>query len=141
MSTDNKTVIRTFIEEVINQGRLERTDEFVIEDFVELDPFPGQAPGREGLKAVILQMRSAFPDIHWAVDEMVAEGDKLVTRFTWTGTHQGEFLGVPATGRSVSIKGIVVDSLEGGKMVDSRMLLDVLGMMMQLGMTLAPGEN
>lgn len=141
MSTDNKTVIRTFIEEVINQGRIERTDEFVIEDFVELDPFPGQAPGREGLKAVILQMRSAFPDIHWAVDEMVAEGDKLVTRFTWTGTHQGEFLGVPATGRSVSIKGIVVDSLEGGKMVDSRMLLDVLGMMMQLGMTLAPGEN
>lgn len=141
MSTDNKTVIRTFIEEVINQGRLERTDEFVIEDFVELDPFPGQAPGREGLKAVILQMRSAFPDIHWAVDEMVAEGNKLVTRFTWTGTHQGEFLGVPATGRSVSIKGIVVDGLEGGKMVDSRMLLDVLGMMMQLGMTLGPGEN
>jgi len=141
MSTDNKIVIRTFIEEVINQGRLERTDEFVIEDFVELDPFPGQAPGREGLKAVILQMRSAFPDIHWAVDEMVAEGDKLVTRFTWTGTHQGEFLGVSATGRPVSIKGIVVDTLEGGKMVDSRMLLDVLGMMMQLGMTLGPGEN
>ena len=64
MSTnDNKSVIRTFIEDVINQGRLERADDIVIEDFVELDPLPGQAQGREGLKEVIRQMRSAFPDI------------------------------------------------------------------------------
>ena len=142
MSTDNnKNVIRMFIEEVVNQGRLDRTDEFVIEDFVELDPFPGQVQGREGLKEVILQMRSAFPDIRWVVDDMVAEGDKVVTRFTWSGTHQAAFLGVPATGRPVSVKGIVIDRLESGRMADSRMLLDTLGMMLQLGMALSPNAS
>lgn len=98
MSTNNnKSVISTLIEDVINQGRLERADDIVMEDFVELDPLPGQAQGREGLKEVIRQMRSAFPDIRWTVDEMLAEGDKVFTRFTWSGTHEGAFLGIPGT--------------------------------------------
>jgi steroid delta-isomerase-like uncharacterized protein len=98
---NNKVVIGKFIEEVINQNRLARADDLVVEGFVELDPFPAQRQGREGLKEVLGMMRAGFPDIHWVVEEMVAEGDKVVTRFTWTGTHRGEFLGVPATGRSV----------------------------------------
>ena len=134
MSTnDNKGVIMTFIEEVINQGRLERADDLVVEDFVELDPLPGQAQGREGLKEVIGQIRSAFPDIRWTVDEMVAEGDKVFSRFTWSGTHEGAFLGVPATGRRITVKGMVIDRLAAGKMADSRILMDTLGMMQQLG--------
>ncbi len=116
----NKTVIRTFVEDVINQGRLERADDMVIENFVELDPLPGQTQGREGLKEIIRQIRAAFPDIHWAIDEMVAEGDKVFSRFTWTGTHKGAFLGVPATGRRITVKGVVIDRLESGKMADSR---------------------
>jgi steroid delta-isomerase-like uncharacterized protein len=120
------------LEEVINQGRLEQADELVAVDFVELDPLPGQRQGREGLKEVIGMMRAAFPDIHWAADETVASGDKVVTRFTWTGTHQATFLGVPA-GRSVNVKGIVIDRLVGGKMTDSRILMDNLTMMQQLG--------
>src|ERR1051326_8107279 len=107
MSTyDNKSVIRIFIEDVINQGRLQRADENVIEDFVELDPLPGQAQGREGLKEAIRQMRRAFPDIHWTIDEMLAEDTKVFTRFTWAGTHEGAFLGVPATGRRITVKGM-----------------------------------
>ena len=130
MSTnDNKSVIRTFIEDIINQGRLERADDIVIEDFVELDPLPGQAQGREGLKEVIRQMRSAFPDIRWTVDEMLAEGDKVFTRFTWSGTHDGVFLGIPGTGRRITVKGMVIDRLVAGKMADSRILMDTLGMM------------
>jgi steroid delta-isomerase-like uncharacterized protein len=135
MSTtgNNKAVVSRFIEEVINQNRMDRADDLVVEDFVEMDPFPGQRQGREGLKEVLGMMRAAFPDIHWVIDEMVAEGDKVVTRFTWTGTHRSAFLGVPATGRSVTVKGVVMDQLADGKMNKSRLLMDSLGMMQQLG--------
>jgi steroid delta-isomerase-like uncharacterized protein len=129
----NKVVIEKFLEEVINQNRMDSADALVVEDFVELDPLPGQRQGREGLKGVLAMMRAAFPDIHWAVEEMVAEGDTVVTRFTWTGTHRGVFLGVPATGRNVSVKGVVIDQLADGKMSKSRILMDSLGMMQQLG--------
>jgi steroid delta-isomerase-like uncharacterized protein len=129
----NKVVIGKFLEEVINQNRMDLADALVVEDFVELDPLPGQRQGSEGLKEVLAMMRAAFPDIHWAVEEMVAEGDTVVTRFTWTGTHRGVFLGVPATGRNVSVKGVVIDQLADGKMSKSRILMDSLGMMQQLG--------
>jgi steroid delta-isomerase-like uncharacterized protein len=117
MSTteNNKAVIAKFLDEVINQNRMERANDLVVEDFVELDPLPGQRQGREGLKEVLGMMRAAFPDMHWAVEEMVAEGDSVVTRFTWTGTHRGVFLGVAATGKSVVVKGVVIDQLAGGK--------------------------
>jgi steroid delta-isomerase-like uncharacterized protein len=143
MSTnDNKSILMTFVEEVINQGRLERADDIVIETFVELDPLPGQAQGREGLKEVIRQMRSAFPDLRWIVDEMVAEGDKVCfPASTWSGTHEGAFLGVPATGRRITVKGMVVDRLVAGKMADSRILMDALGMMQQLGALPVPAAG
>jgi len=130
---DNKDVIRRFIEEVLNQGRFEQLDELVLEDFVELDPLPGQSTGREGLQDVIRQMRGAFPDMHWVIEEMIGEADKVCTRFTWTGTQRGPFVGVPATGRRVTVKGVVIDRLHSGKMADSRILMDTLGMMQQLG--------
>jgi steroid delta-isomerase-like uncharacterized protein len=121
------------LEEVINQGRFEQADELVAVDFVELDPLPGQRQGREGLKEIIGMLRTAFPDMNWVVDETVASGDKVVTRFTWTGTHRGTFLGIPATSRSVRVKGVVIDRLVGGMMTDSRILMDNLSMMQQLG--------
>lgn len=142
MSTnDNKSVIRMFIEDVINQGRLERANDLVIEDFVELDPLPGQAQGREGLKKVIHQIRSAFPDVFWTIDEMLAEDDKVFTRFTWTGTQRGAFLGIPATGRRITVKGMVIDRLVAGRMAESRILMDTLGMMQQLGALPAAAAN
>src|ERR1700730_9347714 len=98
--SENVSVIARFLEEVINQGRLEQANEIVAEDFVELDPLPGQRQGREGLKDVIGMLRTAFPDMNWVVEEMIAEGEMVVTRFTWTGTQQGTFMGIPATGRS-----------------------------------------
>jgi steroid delta-isomerase-like uncharacterized protein len=138
MSATNKEVIRAFIEEVINEGRFERMTDLVKEDFIEIDPLPGQQQGREGLKAVLMQMRSAFPDIHWVVLEMISEDDKVVTRFTWSGTHRDQFLGIPATGKPVVVKGIVIDRLEAGKMAHSRILMDTLGLMQQLGILPAP---
>ncbi len=138
MSATNKEVIQAFIEEVLNQKNLNRANDLVKEDFVELDPLPGQAQGREGLKAILRVLWSAFPDMHWTVNEMVAEGEKVVTRFVWTGTHRGAFLGIPATGKSVEVKGVVIDRLENGKMADSRILMDTMGLMQQLGVIPGP---
>ena len=131
--SENRAVVQRFLEEVINEGRLEQADEIVAEDFVELDPLPGQRQGREGLKEVIGMLRAAFPDMHWVVEEMIAEGEQVVTRFTWTGTQQGTFMGIPATGRNVVVKGVVIDRIVGGMMTDSRILMDTIGMMQQLG--------
>ena len=130
---DNAAIVQRFIDEVINQGRYEVCDEIVAEDFVELDRLPGQREGREGLKEIIAMMRSAFPDIHWVTDESISSGGKVVTRFTWTGTHRGDFFGIPATGRPITVKGVVIDHLVDGRMTDSRILMDTYGMMMQLG--------
>lgn len=130
-----------FVEEVINQGRLDSADQLVEADFIELDPLPGQRQGREGLKETIAMMRTGFPDIHWVTDETVAAGDKVVSRFTWTGTHRGDFLGIPATGKSVTVRGVVIDRLNAGKMADSRILMDTLGLMQQLGVVPSPGNG
>jgi steroid delta-isomerase-like uncharacterized protein len=132
-AAENKALVSSFVEEVINKGRLERVNDLVALDFVELDPLPGQQQGREGLKQLIAAFRTAFPDIRWVIEEMLGEGDKVFSRFTWHGTHRGEFFGVPATGRQIAVKGMVVDRVVAGKMVDSRILMDGLGMMTQLG--------
>lgn len=129
----NVMVVGRFLEEVLNRGRFEVADEIVAEDFVELDPLPGQRQGREGLVEVVKGLHTAFPDMHWKAEETIASGDKVVTRFTWTGTQTGEFLGIPTTGRGVIVKGVVIDRVVGGRMTDSRILMDTMGLMQQLG--------
>lgn len=111
----NSNVVRRFIEEVLNQGKVDAAGQFFWEDMVEQVPLPGQGPGLEGLKDVLRGLRAAFPDMHWSVQEQIAEGDKVLSRFEWTGTHQGTFLGVPATDRPVTVWGMVIDRFEGGK--------------------------
>lgn len=129
----NRSIVRRFVEEVLTRGRIESAGEFFWEDMVEQVPLPGQGPGLAGLRDVLRGMRAAFPDMHWTVEEQIAEGDKVVTRFEWTGTHQAEFFGVPATGRPVRVWGMVIDRLEGGRIKDTRIIMDALGLMMQLG--------
>ncbi|WP_367873085.1 ester cyclase [Luteolibacter sp. Populi] len=136
---NNIAVVNGFITEVINEGRIDACGKFFWDNMVEQVPLPGQGPGIEGLKEMLTGYRAAFPDVRWTIDEQVAEGDKVVTRFTWTGTHRGEFLGVPATGRPVSVWGVVIDRLEGGKIKDTRIIMDTLGLMMQFGVIPTPG--
>ncbi|WP_238325919.1 ester cyclase [Bryobacter aggregatus] len=131
-------MVRRFAEEVITQGNIDSASRFVWEDVVELVPFPGQGPGLEGLKDILRGMRSSFPDLNFAIEEQIAQGDKVVSRFEWVGTHQHEFLGVPATGRQVRVWGIVIDRIEEGRIKDTRIIMDMLGLMMQLGVFPAP---
>ena len=136
--TDNSTIVKNFVDVVLNKGEIEASETFFWEDMVEQAPFPGQEPGLAGLKDVLRGMRTAFPDMHWSVEEQIAEGDKVVTRFEWTGTHRAEFFGVPATNRLVKVWGVVIDRLEGNKIKDTRIIMDALGLMMQLGAFPAP---
>jgi predicted ester cyclase len=78
-------------------------------------------------------MRAGFPDIVFSIREQITEGDKVASRFEWTGTHKGEFLGIPATDRRVRVWGIVIDRLEDGRIKDTRIIMDTLGLMTQLG--------
>ena len=134
MSTqENAAAVRRFAEEVITKGDLDSAAKYVWEDVVEQVPLPGQGPGLEGLKDILRGMRSAFAGLNFAVQEQIAEGDKVVSRFEWTGTHQGDFLGVPATGRQVRVWGIVIDRLVEGRIKDTRIIMDMLGLLMQLG--------
>ncbi len=134
----NSDIVRGVFEKVLNLGDIDAAGEFFWEDMAEQVPLPGQGPGLEGLKDALRGLRAAFPDMHWKVQEQVAEGAKVVSRFEWTGTHRGTFLGVPATGRPVTVWGIVIDRLEGGKIKDTRIIMDTLGLMIQLGVVPPP---
>jgi predicted ester cyclase len=127
-------VMARFGKEVLYEKNLSVVDEIAAEDFVELDPIPGQPPGRDGLKTFLATVLfPAFPDQQWVTEEQVNDGDKVVSRFTLYGTHQGTFMGIPATGRRIAVKGVVIDRVVGGKWKDSRILLDNLGLLQQLG--------
>ncbi len=134
----NSEIVLRFIEEVLNQGKVDTAGQFFWEDMVEQVPLPGQGPGLEGLKDVLRGLRAAFPDMHWSVQEQIAEGDKVLSRYEWTGTHQGTFLGVPATERPVTVWGMVIDRFEGGKIKETRIIMDTLGLMTQLGVVPVP---
>jgi steroid delta-isomerase-like uncharacterized protein len=136
-------VMARFGVEVLNNKNLSAIDEIAAEDYVELDPLPGQAPGREGLKAFLATVSfPAFPDQRWVTDEQIAEGDKVVSRFTMYGTHRGDFMGIPATGRTIAVKGVVIDRVVDGRWKDSRLLMDTLSLLQQLGaLPPAPSDN
>src|SRR5580700_3972569 len=138
MGQDNATIIRRFADEVITAGKIDSAAHYVWEDVVEQVPLPGQGPGLEGLKDVLRSMRAGFPDIVFSIQEQIAEGDKVASRFEWTGTHMGEFLGIPATGRPVRVWGIVIDRLVDGRIKDTRILMDTFGLMAQLGVLPSP---
>jgi len=140
MAQDNAAIVRRFADEVITRGNIDAAAQFVWEDVVEQVPLPGQGPGLEGLKDILRAMRSGFPDLVFSTIEQVSEGDKVASRFEWTGTHQGEFLGIPATGRSVRVWGIVIDRLVEGRIKDTRIIMDTLGLMVQLGVVPPPAS-
>ncbi len=138
MKTKSERVCQ-FIERVLNSGEIDATDDYFCSDMVEEVPLPGQGPGIPGLKDVLRGMRIAFPDMRWVVEEQVESGDKVVSRFTWQGTHRSTFMGVPATGRVVTVWGMTIDRFEGEKIKSTRIIMDALGLMAQLG-ALSPGK-
>ena len=136
----NKAVARRGYE-AINQNNLDALDEVVASDITDNDPAPGQAPGLEGVKQYFSSLHAAFPDVRMDVEEMIAEGDKVVARVSVSGTHRGEFMGIAPTGNRVTIKGIDILRVADGKMVEHWGKFDDLGMMQQLGVISEPGQQ
>jgi steroid delta-isomerase-like uncharacterized protein len=130
---ENKKFMSNFIEEVINKKNLDAADDLAAADFIEHLPFPGQGPGREGLKFAINAMLTGFPDMNWTVQEQIAEGETVVTRFTWTGTHDGAFMGIPPTNKKVEVWGVVIDVVRDGLFAESRIIMDTVGLLQQVG--------
>ena len=140
LTETNKTVSRRFLEEVWNKGNLAVLNEIIAKDHVNSGPgtLPGLPTGPEGTKQLVTVYRNAFPDVHFTIDEQIAEGDKVVTRWTAHGTHQGELIGIPATGKSSTVTGINVDRVVNGKIAESWGIFDQFGMMQQLGVIPMP---
>jgi steroid delta-isomerase-like uncharacterized protein len=134
MTGDNITVVRRLIDEAFNEGRLETVEETVGTDFVGYDPaLPEPIRGVEAQKEIIAGYRRAFPDVHITIDEVITQGDKVVTRWTARGTHRGDLWGIESTGKEVTITGISIDTVQNGRIVEGWTNWDTLGLMQQLG--------
>jgi steroid delta-isomerase-like uncharacterized protein len=133
MSNDeNKAIVSRFVEEFWSQGNMAAADELMTADATIFLPGRGQV-SKESFKAFALTLRSAFPDWYSTQEELIAEEDRVAERWTGRGTHQGEFLGVPPTGRQVAVPGFVCYRITNGKIVEFRGLFDGLSMLHQLG--------
>lgn len=136
---DLRALLQRFIDDVINAQDLDRAlVEIVAEDFVELNPLPGQGPGRTGLADVLAMMFTGFPDLRWTLHDSLVEDDRVMGFSTWTGTHKGDFMGIAATGRTVTVQAWTIDRYRDGIFVESRIIMDVAGLLGQLGVLPAP---
>jgi steroid delta-isomerase-like uncharacterized protein len=139
MSTEaNTALLQRLADEVLTGHNLSVLDEVFHADYVEDDPPPGMGPGREGLRQWLAGWITAFPDVRWTIEEQIADEDRVWSRSTWQGTHQGSFLGIPPTGKKVTVAAWTIDRFTGGKIAESRIIMDTLGMMQQLGVIPAP---
>jgi steroid delta-isomerase-like uncharacterized protein len=130
----NKAVIRRFVEEVQNQKSEDAYWELNDPDFVNLAPLPPGIPAdREGGFAYLFGFMNAFPDSRVTIDDMIAEGDQVVTKKTFTGTHTGDFAGIPASGNSVVLQFVDIMRVRDGKIVEHWNCIDQLSLMQQLG--------
>jgi steroid delta-isomerase-like uncharacterized protein len=138
---ENKAVFRRYVEEVGNEGKLELADEIFDRYLAHQADGSVLERGPEDVKRFMGEFREAFPDFHSEIEDQIAEGDKVVTRWTMRGTHQGEFRGIAPTGNELEITGIGIFRFSGGKVVESWDNFDQLGMMQQLGVIPTPEQS
>jgi steroid delta-isomerase-like uncharacterized protein len=136
---ENKALIRRAFQQAVNEKRVELFDEVLAPNYTNYT-FPAPAPGPEGFKQVMAMFFNAFPDMIVELQDVIGEGDKVVTRGVMRGTHQGEFMGIPATGKPIEVNYIDIWRIENGQGVDNWVQLDMMGMMQQLGVIPAPGQ-
>jgi steroid delta-isomerase-like uncharacterized protein len=142
MSTEeNKALARRFTEEGFSTGNLALADEIVAPNFVNYDPGTPPLPsGPEGYKQLVTAYHTAYPDLQMNVEDLFAEGDKVAVRWAARGTHTGQLGDIPPTGKQMTITGISVLTIAGGKVTEQYTNWDTLGMLQQLGVVPAPGQ-
>ena len=140
MSTeDNKALLRRYYDEVINKKNLAAIDEFIDPQMVDHTLPPGVPAGIEGQRQVFSMYSTAFPDAHFTVEDLIAEGDRVVARLSVSATQHGAFMGLPPTGKHVRFTGIDIIRIAGGKLVEHWGEMDMLGLLQQLGVVPLPG--
>ena len=138
MSTEtNKEIVRRFYDEALNRGRVEIIDQLAVADYFEHDPLPGQGEGREGLKNRVTMLVEGLTPT-FTLEDVIAEDDRVVVRWTNDATHVGTFAGIPATGRSCRVAGIDIHRLANGRMAEHWHVVDQLSMLQQLGLLPMP---
>jgi steroid delta-isomerase-like uncharacterized protein len=138
MSAFNQQAIDRLTNEVLTQHDLGVLDSIFHADYIEADPPPGMGPGVDGLRQWLSGWFAAFPDVSWTVEEQMADGDQVWSRSTWRGTHKADFFGIPATGRAVSVTAWTIDRFADGKITHSRLMMDTMSLLQQLGAIPAP---
>ena len=143
MSVGNKALVRRYFEEIWDKGNLDLIDELFTTNFVRHGPSAteGEVRGLEGFKGVVSTYRTGFPDLQVPIEDLIAEGDRVVSRWTARGTHQGEIMGIAPTGNQASVAGIIVDRISGGKIEEEWVEHNTLHFMQQLGAVAAPGQS
>lgn len=134
---ENKKLIRRYYDEVLGAGKLEVLDEIARPDHVEHSPMPGQSQGIEGLRQRVRFVKGVF-DPKFTVEHVIAEGDKVAVMWSNHGTHRVEFFGVSATGRTVDTTGIDIHVIRDGRMAEHWDVVDMLGVLIQIGAIPAP---
>ncbi len=140
----NKAIVRRWYKDAFEKGNLALAKEIFDAGFINHDPGapPGGWPrGPEGAQAVVATYHGAFPDIQFTIEDQIAEGDKVVTRWSARGTNKGEMMGMPPTGKSATVTGISIERIAGGKIAESWVNFDALGMLQQLGVIPTPGRR
>lgn len=138
---ENKAQFRRTYEEGLNQGILAVAEELVAPEFLNHEAPPGRNRGPESMRGLITMLRTAFPDLHFEIEDLVAEGDTVAGRLTMSGTHQGPLMGMPPTGRSVQQDHMHFVRFRDGKAIEHWGVRDDLGMMQQLGVIPPPGQG
>lgn len=139
---ENKAVVRRVIEEMFNKGNLDVADELIATDYVDHDPaMPEEVRGPEGFKQFVAAYRSGFPDLHVEIEDQVAEGDRLSTRWTATGTHEGDLWGIAPTGKWVTLPGMEISRISDGKLAEPWEGYDSMLIMQQLGVVPSPEQS
>jgi len=142
MSADNKAIVRRLYEEVWNKRRLELVDEIISPSHALHDPnLTDSSVGPDAYKRQVSRFISGIPDLHFTIEDIVDEKEKLAVAWTISGTHTGEFMGIPATNKKVYVEGITINHIVDGKIMDSYISWDTFGMMQQLGAVPALGQT
>jgi len=133
VSEANKALVRRLFDDVLNAGKLGLLDTLIGAAYVDHNPAPGQAVGAAGVKAKVAALREAFPDLRFTLEELVGEDEIVAARYHWRGTHRGQFLGVPPTGKTILVRGMDFYRLRENRIVEHWDNVDELGMLTQLG--------
>jgi steroid delta-isomerase-like uncharacterized protein len=134
VAVDSETLVRRYYEEVWEKGNLAAVDELVSPNMIDHNPIPGQGPGIEGHNQAVLLARQGFPDVRFSFEDVFAKGDRVVARWIMRGTHTGNLLGIPPTGKRVAVQGVKIIRVEDGKAAEAWQNVEMFELLQQLGL-------